>query len=669
MIAWLGALMVLALPVRPADEPAVAAPAFKLSGDFEVQPCGPLVQPSAAFEAANRDELDAIYGPELRARLAGWTPGPDGYWYSFLDAARQRVLSPEDQQLAQSGDGMVIRVDADGSHGEIFCRGLRDPHGLAFDNLGNLFTTDAGSGQERQGRWLYLVPGGDYGWRPGWLHSALEPARVPWIGEKPWATRFDGQTASVLPPVANVPVGSWNVVHYPGTGFLPRYDDHFFISNPARKALLFWCMRPNGAGFLFLDEDAACRGATVRELAFRPGGRLQFITHSDTTTADAGHEACYELHVANFVPDAAAQEADRLLGGELKQKADVDFAGLLKHPDQRIRLAAEWRLATSTSPHAGHFLSDVALSPTGQPEPTIARLHAIWALGIIARRAENKTPGAGAKMLEPLVPLLEDDDLEVRSQAARVLGDLRVSSAYDSLIKMLRNPDERVSMFAAQALAKLGNRDALPQLLLMLRDAGDHDPNLRHAYVQALLGLRDFSALETAAGNDSAPVRMGALLAMRQSRRAEVARFLQDPEPALVLEAARAIHDENLSSALPQLASMIEHPTSGDALMCRVLNANFRVGEPANATALANFAARDDMPAPLRQDALNLLARWPKQPANDYVTGEPMNLAARDAAPARAALEAVWPKLGAVTDSKLRTAANQARQALQANSR
>ena len=225
-------------------------------------------------------------------------------------------------------DGAVVRSDAGWfAPGEIVCRGLRDPHGLAFDNLGNLFTTDAGSGQEREGRWLCLLAGGDYGWRTGWLHSALEPARVPWIAEKPWAPRFEGQTASILPPVANVPVGSWNVVHYPGTGFLPRYDDHFFISNPARQAIYFWCMRPNGAGFLFQDEDAACRGATVRELAFRAGGRLEFITHPDVAAADRQHEDCYELHVANFVPDAAAQEAVRLLGGELNQRRPSNLPG------------------------------------------------------------------------------------------------------------------------------------------------------------------------------------------------------------------------------------------------------------------------------------------------------------------------------------------------------
>ncbi len=148
---------------------------------------------------------------------------------------------------------------------------------------------------------------------------------------------------------------------------------------------------------------------------------------------------------------------------------------------------------------ASIWLREVALSPNGGPEPSIARLHGIWGLGIMARRAEEKSPGAGAKMLEPLVPLLEDDDLEVRAQAARVLGEQGVGAAFEGLIKSLRNPDERVSMFAAEALAKLGRPEALPQLLLMMREAGDHDPYQRHAYVDALLGLHDFSAIEQAA--------------------------------------------------------------------------------------------------------------------------------------------------------------------------
>jgi quinoprotein glucose dehydrogenase len=245
------------------------------------------------------------------------------------------------------------------------------------------------------------------------------------------------------------------------------------------------------------------------------------------------------------------------------------------------------------------------------------------------------------KMLEPLVSLLEDEDAEVRAQAAGVLGELGVQAAFDGLIKCLRSPDEKVSRFAAEALGQLGRKEMLPQLLIMIREAGSHDPFLRRAYVDALLGLNDFEAVEQVAGASSPDERMVALLAMRRLRRPEIARFLQDQEPSLVREVAMAIIDENIASALPQLAGLIEKPSGDEALMLRVLDANFRVGEAANAEALGKFAGRADVSQTLRADALKLLGMWSQPPAFDYVTGATEPTTPRDATAARRALEAL----------------------------
>jgi quinoprotein glucose dehydrogenase len=341
--------------------------------------------------------------------------------------------------------------------------------------------------------------------------------------------------------------------------------------------------------------------------------------------------------------------------GELRQ--------LLGHPDQRVRLAAEWGLAVASD--SEYLLRDAALLPNGPLEPPFARLHAIWGLGIMARHADEKLPGSGAKILEPLVPLLEDNDPNVCALAARVLGEQGVGAAFDGLIKALRNPEERVSMFAAEALAKLGRPEALPQLLLMVREGGDYDPYRRHAYVDALVGMNDFSAIEQAARHDSPTVRRVALLAMRQLRRPEIAPFVHDEEPSLVVEAARAIHDENISEALPQLAALIEKPIGDEALMCRVLNANFRLGQSANAAALATYAAREDAAEALRMDALKLLSCWAHPPPDDYVTGALQSLGARDVTPAREALTAELPRLQASKSPGLAAAAAAAREALQ----
>jgi HEAT repeat protein len=319
----------------------------------------------------------------------------------------------------------------------------------------------------------------------------------------------------------------------------------------------------------------------------------------------------------------------QLLAGGMKQKASIEWRSLLKHPDQRIRLAAEWALAAA--PDGAFLLQDAALSPNGGPEPSIGRVHGVWGLGMVARRAEEKTPGDGAKIVEPLVPLLEDEDAEVRAQAAGVLGEFRVEAAFD--------PDEKVSRFAAEALARLGRKEVLPQLLIMIREEGSHDPYLRHAYVDALLGMNDFEAIEKVAGASSPEQRMVALLAMRQLARPEIARFLNDEEPLLVREAAMAIIDENITGALSPLAGMIDKPSGDEALTCRILDANFRVGEAANAAALGKFASREEASEALRIDALKLLGIWAHPPAFDYVTGAAQPTNARDAAPAREALE------------------------------
>jgi quinoprotein glucose dehydrogenase len=139
---------------------------------------------------------------------------------------------------------------------------------------------------------------------------------------------------------------------------------------------------------------------------------------------------------------------------------------------------------------------------------------------------------------------------------------------------------------------------------------------------------------------------------MRTLQRPEIAQFLKDEEPSLVREAACAIHDEDIGDTMAQLAALIEKPTADEALMCRVLNANFRVGLPANATALALYAGRKDMPEALRVDALNLLASWQRPPALDYVTGLPQTLPERDSAPISEAVGAILPALMQEQDAR-----------------
>src|SRR5262249_44338361 len=103
--------------------------------------------------------------------------------------------------------------------------------------------------------------------------------------------------------------------------------------------------------------------------------------------------------------------------------------------------------------------------------------------------------------------------------------------------------------------------------------------------------------------------------------RAEITTFLHDSDPALVLEAARAINDEPINGGWRELAALIEKPTIDEALLRRVLNANLHYGTPDTAKALAAFASRGESPEKMRVEAVQELADWPKPSGRDRVIG------------------------------------------------
>jgi quinoprotein glucose dehydrogenase len=148
------------------------------------------------------------------------------------------------------------------------------------------------------------------------------------------------------------------------------------------------------------------------------------------------------------------------------------------------------------------------------------------------------------------------------------------------------------------------------------------------------------------------------VVALRRVHSSEVAPFLRDTDPLVVLEAARTISDLPLVSALPQLASLAKDASSlapafdaasaraskpdasvdlFAALMRRVINANFRIGGMANANALATFAASGLGSEAVRAEAVSVLGDWPQPSGRDNVTGLWRPLPRRDAAiPTRA---------------------------------
>ena len=585
--------------------------------------------------------------------------GPDGKIYFSIGDRGSSVKVADGRTVGEPDMGCVFRCNPDGSDLEVFAYGLRNPQDLVFDQYGNLFTGDNNSDSGDQARWVYVVEGGDSGWRVGYQFMENPYSRGPFNAEKLWYPQFDGQAAYIVPPITNIAAGPSGVAYFPGTGLPDAFRDHFFLvdfrGGSGNSGVHTFTLKPRGASFELVEPQHFIWSILATDVKFGVDGGL-YVSDWVQGWEMTGKGRIYRVHDSAVDKSALVLETKKLLAEGFDRRSLKELARLLGHADMRVRQEAQFALADKGA-DAINTLSGMARKNASQ----LARLHAIWGLGQIAG-VKAQIPDRRVELaMEPLLSLLDDSDTEVRAQAAKVLGDRHFLKAYDGLVKLLGDSSPRVRFFAATGLGKLGQREAIPAVLALLRENADKDPYLRHAGVMALVWVGDMDALLAAGKDSSRSVRMGALLALRRLHRAEIAMFLNDSDPALVLEAARAINDEPIDGAWRELAALSDKPIQDEALLRRVLNANLHYGTRDTAKALAAFAARSEAPEKMRAEALDELADWPKPSGRDRVVGLWRPTAfKRDEATPRDALQPVVADILRTAPDNVRLAAAQA---------
>lgn len=581
--------------------------------------------------------------------MHGLRIGPDGRLYFSIGDRGANATAVDGSRVVNTETGAVYRCNLDGSGLEIFAVGLRNPQELAFDKFGNLFTGDNNSDAGDPARWVYVMQNSDSGWRIGWQFITKPEARGPWLSERLCYPAFPGQAAYHLPPIAVLGNGPSGLTYHPGTGLAPQYKDHFFLANfsgsPSNSGILSVTVIPKGAGFDMSPVEKPIWNILATDVEFGVDGGL-YLSDWVNGWGMNGKGRIYKMSATGSGADPLLAETQKLIGDGMEKRDVKELVKLLAHADMRVRQEAQFELAARGDASA---LGEVA----GANPSQLARLHAIWGLGQIAR----KTAQEGTV----LVGLLKDADAEVRAQAAKTLGDLKAPSekVAAALLPVLKDESARVRSFAAIALGNAKAKSAAPALLEALGENKDGDAALRHALSAGLAGCAASEALLGAQTNPSAAVRLGAVVALRRLKHEGLAKFLDDADPLVVAEAARAIHDESVESAMPALAALIakapaiaafaegtkEQPGPRDAILRRVLNANYRAGQSSSAEALAKFAAASAVPEKFRIQALQQLGVWENPPRLDRVMGLHRPLPKRDAAVAATALR---PVLGAL---------------------
>jgi quinoprotein glucose dehydrogenase len=597
--------------------------------------------------------------------LHGLIIGPDGKLYFSIGDRGAHVKTKEGKTLENPDSGAVFRCDPDGSNLEIIHTGLRNPQELAFDKYGNLFTADNNCDMGDLARWVYIVEGGDTGWRVGYQYITEPNPGGPWLAEKLWHLDSDHPAAWALPTVGHAVPGPSGLAYYPGTGLGERYNNQFFLCDfrgGPNSGVWTFGLRPKGASFEIARRKQFLWNVLPTDVEFAIDGGL-YVSDWVNGWFRPMKGRIWKVTDPDAAKSTLVSETKGLLTEGLSKRNEKDLITLLSHTDQRVRLQAQFELVGRTS---DTILSRLHKLISFEDADQLARIHAIWALGQLARKDPN--------VLEPVAKLLDDGDSEIRAQALKVLGDAKYNkeAAYDAILKRLRDETPRVRFFAAMALSKIGyltfapvpqSKDApkpptpAQRILNLVRENDNKDAYLRHAAVQALLALNDKAALEAAWKDEAPAVRLAALLVMRKSKDPAIAGFLDDPSPLNADEAARAIYDQPIDQAIVPLAAIISQKPPSRPVWLRSIAANLRLGTGENALALARLAGDDSAQQPARVEALWALANWSTAPNLDRVMGLYRPINKRDSRLAAEAASPLIPRIVREGPTPVRVAA------------
>ncbi|MDQ2078223.1 HEAT repeat domain-containing protein [Marinimicrobium sp. ABcell2] len=583
--------------------------------------------------------------------MSGMTLGPDGLIYYSIGDIGFNYVDESGKHHYYPNEGVVVRSEPDGSNFEVFASGVRNTHEFVFDKYGNLITVDNdGDHPGESERLAYLIDGSDSGWRINWqLGKYSDPKNNDykvWMDENYYTPHFEGQAAHILPPIAPHHSGPTGMVYNPGTALSAEWDDHFFVvtfvGSAARSGINAFTLQPSGASFELAEDKQVLRGVQVTGLDVGPDGALYGADWIEgwgrnergriwKFTAEDEDERRAELR----------EETRQLLAADFSDTGAERLAELLGHADMRVRSKAQFELVARGETERLQSVID-------QSNQQLARIHALWGLGQMARQ----NPEVGRQ----LVPLLGDLDAEVRAQAAKVLGDARYEGAHFELTSLLADPDARPQFFAAQALGRIGAKESVEPLIAMLEANNDEDIYLRQAGAIALSRIGDAKAMAALADHESEAVRTAAVVALLRMQSPLLVNFLQDESEFVVTDAARGITDDVfVKEAIPALAALLnETPFTGEPLLRRVINANLYEGTADAAQRLGTFAANQEAQAEVRAEALDALSVWASSSTFDRVTGRYRGAVQNDLADAQAALQPVYQELLRDPDEQVR---------------
>lgn len=163
--------------------------------------------PKNSGHSERKEVLYGTYGyRDTHGMTSHFTWGFDGWIYACHGYANTSTVKGSDGSAIKMNSGNTYRIKLDGTHVEQFTHGQVNPFGLAFDPLGNLFSSDC------ETKPIYQLL------RGGWYPSFGKPDDG--LGFAPAMMTHNHESTAIA-----------GIVYYAADQFPPAYRDTVFVGN------------------------------------------------------------------------------------------------------------------------------------------------------------------------------------------------------------------------------------------------------------------------------------------------------------------------------------------------------------------------------------------------------------------------------------------------------
>ncbi|HEY1601532.1 MAG TPA: HEAT repeat domain-containing protein [Pirellulales bacterium] len=434
------------------------------------------------YRAVDPDHNDH-YGPgkvmysefgfrDTHGMASSFTRWVDGWVYACHGFSNDSEIRGADRQPVKMNSGNTYRFRADGSHVEQYTHGQVNPFGLAFDPLGNLYSSDC-----------HTKP----------LYMLLRGARYPSFGKPHDGLGYGPEMIDHL----HGSTGIAGVVYYTADHFPAEYRETVFIGNPVTGRVNRDTLEPHGSTYKAIEQPdfISCDDGWFRpvDIKLGPDGALYV---ADFYNCIIGH---YEVPLTHprrdrslgriwrvvYTGSGAAPAAPLRPMADLTRQSGKQLVDLLDDPNLTVRVLASEQLSSQLdAPGVVEILRAVLTSTDTGEATAIRKANALWLV-------ERALPGG--LPVELVTRLAADPARLVRVHLVKMLaerGDWSQAAPdlFTLVREKLRDADPFVRRAAADALGRHPRTENIEPLLAAWAAAPSDDTHLIHT---ARMALRD----------------------------------------------------------------------------------------------------------------------------------------------------------------------------------